>query len=195
MKKYRTGLLSFFFFSGLGSTTNSFWVNLPALHSLYIQSFLSICVRLAASGTTLHCLLKGWRGDVSNWQAFVVLANHRHKIGKKSQSQLACAVLTPGVICFQHFFALIRVKREKEVCLVEWKITNMQCHIPSVRSLLSAGLAALCTVQWKITIEWEIAGFVALLIKQDSRLIRKNVTGMGVKPLGKCEWWWLHLKC
>lgn len=184
----------FFFFLGLGSTTNSLWVNLPALQSLCIQSFSSIYVRLAAGGSTLHCLLKCWWGGVSNWQAFVVLANHRHKIGKKSQSQPVCAVLRPGVICFQHFFALIRVKREKEVCLVEWKITNMQCHIPSVCSLLSAGLVALCTVQWKITIEWEIAGFVALLIKQDSRLIRKNVTGMGDKTLGKCERWWLHLK-
>lgn len=193
MKKYRTGLLSLFF-SGLGSTLNSFWVNLRALQSLCIQSFPSIYVSLADNGSTLHCLLKGWWGDVSNWQAFVVLANHRHKIGKKSQSQLACAVNTRSNL-FSAFFALIRVKREKEVCLVEWKITNMQCHIPSVCSLLSAGLVALCTVQWKITIEWEIAGFVALLIKQDSRLIRKNVTGMGVKPLGKCEKWWLHQKC
>lgn len=192
MKKYRTGLLFFFSWSGVNHK-QLLGQSLCITLSVHPEFSLHLCE--AASGSTLHCLLKGWWGDVSRWQAFVVLASHRHKIGKKSWSQLAFAVLTPGVICFQHFFALIRVKREKEVCLVEWKITNMQCHVPSVCSLLSAGLAALCTVQWKITIEWEIAGFVALLIKQDSRLIRKNVAGMGVEPLGKCERWWLHLKC
>lgn len=176
------------FFAGLRSTTNSFWVNLPALRSRCIQSVP------AADGTTLRCLLKGWRGDVSNWQAFVAPVNHSLKIGKKSRSQLASAVLTLGVTCFQHF--CIDKSQERKRGVFSWvEITNMQCHIPSVCSLLSAGLAALCTVQWKITIEWEIAGFVALLIKQDSRLIRKNVTGMGVEPLGKRERWWLHLKC
>lgn len=79
-------------------------------------------VRLAADGTTLRCLLKGWRGDGSNWQAFVAPVNHSLKIGKKSPSQLACAVLTLGVTCFQHF--CIDKSQERKRGVFSWVEDN-----------------------------------------------------------------------